>query len=161
MENLDEDGAKLFQTWIDFGVRVKELRKARDWTQADLAAKLRELGLDLHQSTIAKLEGATRPTAVHEVWALASVFGVAYSSLLTAPEESDRLLREFEDAMSRAEAARVEAEAAKGAVERATWQLHEAEREVRRLQDLLERRAAADLFNIDRIAEGIEGDHFA
>lgn len=58
------------------GARVRELRQARGWTQSDLAQRLTAVGEGMHQTTIAKLEGGSRPTTVSELASLASVFSV-------------------------------------------------------------------------------------
>lgn len=67
---------------VDFGRNVRNLRKARGWTQADLSEQFRAFGLEVHQTTIAKMENATRPTTLWELWVLVSVFGVTYDELL-------------------------------------------------------------------------------
>ena len=64
-----------------FGARVRELRQARGWTQEELAQLLTDAGYPMHQTTIAKLEGATRPTDVAEMVAIAAIFGVSIGAL--------------------------------------------------------------------------------
>lgn len=74
--------------WIrdELGQRVRQIRKGAGLTQADLAEKLRGYDVDVHQSTVAKMEAGVRPTVAHEVWALASALGVDYYDLLPPPE---------------------------------------------------------------------------
>lgn len=69
-------------TELRFGQRVRELRRARGWTQADLAQRLAAAGSPMHQSTVAKIESATRPTPVGEVANLAGIFGEPVAGLL-------------------------------------------------------------------------------
>lgn len=77
-----------------FGANVRAARKARLWSQTDLAQQLAHVGVYVHQTTVAKVENGTRPTSVAEVWALASVLGLGYDELLApVAAQSDRLLR--------------------------------------------------------------------
>ncbi|MCW2651571.1 MAG: hypothetical protein QOE41_4618 [Mycobacterium sp.] len=45
-----------------FGTTVKDLRRARGWTQEELAKRLTAAGYPMHQTTVAKMESGTRPT---------------------------------------------------------------------------------------------------
>lgn len=64
------------------GQRVKALRLVRGWTQAQLAEVLTEEGLSFSQGTVAKLEGAKRPTTITELVALARIFNQEPKDLL-------------------------------------------------------------------------------
>lgn len=64
------------------GRRVKAMRQIKGWTQAELADQLAAQGLSFSQATIAKLEGAKRPTTVAELSTLAKVFDQDPSDLL-------------------------------------------------------------------------------
>lgn len=64
-----------------FATTVRELRKARGWSQDELARRLSANGFAMHQTTVAKLEGGTRPTSVDEVAALAVLLGVPIGRL--------------------------------------------------------------------------------
>lgn len=68
-----------------FGERVKEWRQARNWKQEDLAEKLRELGFEMHQTTVAKLEKGSRPLRVAEASAIATIFGVPPLAVFLGP----------------------------------------------------------------------------
>jgi transcriptional regulator with XRE-family HTH domain len=69
-----------------FGGRVRTFRKARGWSQEELAQVLANFHkVVLHQTTVAKLESGTRPTNVPEIFALASALGVSYDELLPLP----------------------------------------------------------------------------
>lgn len=96
------------QVWRHLGIQVRTLRTRRSWTQSSLADLLRrDYGVDMHQTTLAKLEGGVRPTVAHEIWALARAFGVDYSDLLPplADEPGDvaRARRDFDEAKLRLE----------------------------------------------------------
>ncbi len=78
-----------------FGRTVRELRKARGWSQADLAQALRQRGHSMHQTMIAKTEIGTRPVRLNEAEDLAAVFGMGLTELLAWSEE-DRGWREVQ-----------------------------------------------------------------
>ncbi|HEY5224958.1 MAG TPA: helix-turn-helix transcriptional regulator [Microbacteriaceae bacterium] len=63
---------------------IRKQRIASDLSQADVAAKMTELGFSMDQSTIAKLESGKRPLRLAEMFALSSVFGLPEIALLTA-----------------------------------------------------------------------------
>ena len=64
-----------------FGRRVKALRVAKGWTQGQLAERMTVTGHSMHQTTIAKLENASRPTNVGEINAIATIFDVSMTAL--------------------------------------------------------------------------------
>jgi transcriptional regulator with XRE-family HTH domain len=57
-----------------FGDKVRQWRRARNWSQDDLASLLRRQGFDMHQTTVAKIERGTRPLRVAEAAAIANIF---------------------------------------------------------------------------------------
>ncbi len=59
-----------------FGDNVRHWRRERNWSQEDLADKLRSEGFDLHQTSVAKIERGTRPLRVAEAAAIATIFRV-------------------------------------------------------------------------------------
>lgn len=67
---------------VAVGARVRMLRELRGWSQAQLADRLRSMGFDMHQTTVAKLEGANRPIRVNELAALAVIFDSTVHELL-------------------------------------------------------------------------------
>lgn len=91
MENVEEvqsiarHGARMF------GARVKAFRAASGLTQEDLARLMTSAGYAVHQTTIAKLESAVRPTSVEEAYALAAVFRVPVHDLLVAEDDDEQL----------------------------------------------------------------------
>lgn len=79
---------------LRFSKRVRELRKSQGWTQSDLAKRMTAAGYPMHLTTIAKLEAATRPTPVEEAYALAAIFELPVTELLTSADDSDRVTLE-------------------------------------------------------------------
>lgn len=74
------------------GANVKALRKARGWTQQHLSDLLIEEGVNIRQTSLAKLEGGTKPTTASELLALATVLQVGYDELLPIPAIQLQLL---------------------------------------------------------------------
>jgi transcriptional regulator with XRE-family HTH domain len=76
--------------------RMREVRQVRGVSQAKLAQCLRRWGLDLHQSSIAKLETADhaerRPLRLSEALAIADVLGEDLRYMIQGPlgEEAER-----------------------------------------------------------------------
>jgi transcriptional regulator with XRE-family HTH domain len=66
---------------------VRELRQAKSWTQGELAKRLQAAGFKLHQSSVARMEVAERPTSVGEVAALARIFSVPIWSMFESPSD--------------------------------------------------------------------------
>lgn len=75
---------------IEFGRRVRELRKAAGLTQAELAERLGRWGKSYHQTTVAKLEGGGRPTTLEELMPLAVALGVSQREFFDDPSPTDR-----------------------------------------------------------------------
>jgi transcriptional regulator with XRE-family HTH domain len=73
---------------IDFGARVRGIRKARGLSQEDLAQALSDTGRSYHQTTVAKLESGTRPTSIEEVYVLAVLLDVPVSDLVVPDHET-------------------------------------------------------------------------
>lgn len=100
MENRETRFAKHWERM--FGVRVKDLRAARGWTQGELAKRMTSAGYPMHQTTVAKMESGSRPTNVGEVAALAAIFGVPIGSVFSADDEVDQMLLRMSEATSEA-----------------------------------------------------------
>lgn len=64
------------------GERVRELRRARGWSQDELARRMRSAGFSWLQSTVAKTEAADRPIRVDEAASLATILGVDIADLI-------------------------------------------------------------------------------
>ena len=57
-----------------FGEVVRRWRQDRNWSQDEVAEKLRHEGFEMHQTTVAKIERGARPLRVAEASALGAVF---------------------------------------------------------------------------------------
>lgn len=76
------------------GRKVADIRRARGWSQADLADRFGiEAGRSIDPTTITRLEQGRRPLPVHELIAMALVLGVDARDLLPVTSaEDDRVL---------------------------------------------------------------------
>lgn len=61
---------------------MRDLRKSRNWTQKDLAAKLEVTGLKTSEVTILRIEKDERLVTDFEVVKLAEIFGISTDELL-------------------------------------------------------------------------------
>lgn len=72
------------------GRRVRQERERRGWSQAELAERLKDHGVELHFTAIAKIEqrDSERPRAIrfNEAMALAEVFEMSVDRLLASPQ---------------------------------------------------------------------------
>jgi transcriptional regulator with XRE-family HTH domain len=76
----------LYEYWeTSFGDKVRQWRRARNWSQEDVADKLRMQGFDMHQTTVAKIERGTRPLRVAEAAAIAAIFRVPPLAVFLGP----------------------------------------------------------------------------
>jgi transcriptional regulator with XRE-family HTH domain len=73
-----------------FGDKVRQWRRARNWSQDDLVERLRDHGFEMHQTTVAKIERGTRPLRVAEAMALASILGVPPLAVFHGPGPEDQ-----------------------------------------------------------------------
>jgi transcriptional regulator with XRE-family HTH domain len=107
---------RLFEYWEkSFGNKVRQWRRARNWSQDDLAHRLRRHGFDMHQTTVAKIERGSRPLRVAEAAAIAFIFRVPPLAVFMGPppeklpwsmqelhetiEEAERVLAEMKEDM--------------------------------------------------------------
>lgn len=72
-----------------FGEVVRGWRQDRNWSQEDVAERLRHQGFEMHQTTVAKIERGARPLRVAEATALAEVFGMPIMAVfeLSLPQD--------------------------------------------------------------------------
>lgn len=68
-----------------FVQRMTEKRKARDWSQNEMAKQLAMAGLNWKQPTVARVEDGSRPLRFGEAMAIASFFGETIETM-SAPE---------------------------------------------------------------------------
>lgn len=70
--------------------RVKQLRRARGWTGAELGKRMSDLGVSWDRSIVANVEAGRRQSfSVTELLALAHVFDVAPVHFLVPPDAED------------------------------------------------------------------------
>src|SRR6266567_8315108 len=70
------------------GRALRLLRQARDWSQEEVAARMRAYGYDFHQTMIAKIEAAQRPLRVRELADFAALYGIEVHELIYPPAGS-------------------------------------------------------------------------
>lgn len=125
-----------------FGLRVRDERQQRGWTQGDLATRLASAGYGMHQTTIAKLENGTRPTTVEELFALATVFEMPAAELIRPIDERTAAFRQllaarraWDDADRRLRKLEAERAAVLKAQDHAKQLMGEADRRMKESQD--------------------------
>ncbi|OBJ18263.1 helix-turn-helix transcriptional regulator [Mycobacterium colombiense] len=97
-----------------FGEVVRGWRLDRNWSQEEVAEKLRYEGFEMHQTTVAKIERGARPLRVAEAAALGAVFDMPVMAVfeLSLPNDAPWWsrdsqpagLREKQDLLERARA---------------------------------------------------------
>jgi len=103
--NFMADG---FQWWEQrFGSKTREMRQARNWSQEDLASRLSEVGVEMHQTTVAKLERGARPLRVSEAVAIATAMGEPVLSVFygPGPEQEPMSIKMLRESLERTEEA--------------------------------------------------------
>lgn len=75
------------------GVTLRTLRMKRGLSQDQVADRMRVAGFSWQQTTVAKTEGGQRPIRVNEAVALARMFDVTVSYLLTPRREDEHQIR--------------------------------------------------------------------
>lgn len=73
-----------------FGEVVRRWRLDRNWSQEDVAERLRHQGFEMHQTTVAKIERGARPLRVAEAAALADVFEMPIMAVFELSQSDDR-----------------------------------------------------------------------
>ena len=72
-----------------FGEVVRGWRQDRNWSQEDVAERLRHEGFEMHQTTIAKIERGTRPLRVAEATAIAKIFKMPIMAVFELSQPGD------------------------------------------------------------------------
>lgn len=90
-------GGKVFRKNFEayetqFGVKLRDWRKARGWSQARVADELGYRGFEMHQTTVAKIENGTRPLRVAEAVAISDVMGMPALSVFYGPGPDDEAI---------------------------------------------------------------------
>jgi transcriptional regulator with XRE-family HTH domain len=97
---------RLYEHWeTAFGEKVRQWRRARNWSQEDLAERLRQQGFEMHQTTVAKIERGTRPLRVAEAAAIATIFRVPPLAVFLGPppEKTPWSLEKMHETLRRAQ----------------------------------------------------------
>ena len=63
------------------GLKLKEMREARGWSQRDLAKEFQLIGCDIDQNVITRTERGDRKVSDKEILAITVVFGVTTADL--------------------------------------------------------------------------------
>ena len=86
-------------------LRQRQWRRERNWSQEDVADKLRMQGFDMHQTTVAKIERGTRPLRVAEGAAIAAIFRVPPLAVFLGPPPTQmpRALNQLHDMIASAQ----------------------------------------------------------
>ena len=71
-----------------FRVRLREVRRLKNWTQADLAAALAGTGLDLGEPAITRMERGSRGVSLDEAIAISAVLGVSPLHMLVPLDDN-------------------------------------------------------------------------
>lgn len=91
----------------NFGDKVRQWRRERNWSQDELAQRLRRHGFDMHQTTVAKIERGSRPLRVAEAAAIATIFRVPPLAVFMGPppEKQPWSLQQMHETLAAAEQA--------------------------------------------------------
>lgn len=76
------------------GPQVRKLREERDWSPLALAEKLQAAGLDISQSSLARVEAGSAKVHDFELFYFARVFGVELRLLFPSVHQNDPELQE-------------------------------------------------------------------
>lgn len=91
----------LKQAALEFGRRVRRLRKEAGLTQKELADRIGQWGRSYHQTTVAKIESGTRPTSLDELIPLSVALGVSQRAFFEDPSPAERAERKVREAEQR------------------------------------------------------------
>ncbi len=63
------------------GLKMRDLRVERGWSQRDLVKKFQLIGFDCEQNFVARTETGKRNVTDSDIWAMSQVFGVSLERL--------------------------------------------------------------------------------
>jgi len=100
-----------------FATNMQALRRERGWSQADLAEKMREWGVEYaNQSTVSRIEQKVRPPRMIEALAVSEVFQMSIHAL-AQPVGLEFELQALRTVMEQARQAHARVEQARGEME--------------------------------------------
>ena len=96
MTQPDEPAAESTALTLEIlaGRQLRLLRQGRGWSQAEVAERMKAYGYSWNQSTVTRIESASRPTRLNELADLAALYEVPFIRLLRpdpAPDEGESL----------------------------------------------------------------------
>jgi len=119
-----------------FAAAVRSTREARGWSQTELLARLRRLGIEsLNQTALSRIENGTRPVRMIEAQALSRIFDKPVASMLNA-DSREAQLSKIADSHFEARTAYVAFKAAAENLARATRRM---ERDLDIMREVYER----------------------
>lgn len=71
-----------YQTDLQFGIHLQQLRNKNGWSQEMFAAKLQISGYDMSRSTLAKIESGMRHVYLKDLIAFQKALNVSYDELM-------------------------------------------------------------------------------
>lgn len=81
----DKTRATLLGLELSMCDKFRQLREERGWSQLEISEKLADMGIDMHQTTVAKMERGKRPLRVAEMYALGWIFGLPPGAVFWLP----------------------------------------------------------------------------
>jgi transcriptional regulator with XRE-family HTH domain len=120
-----------------FARRLRELRKEAGATQQQVADRVSSTGIQMHRSTITKIEAGDRAASVGEAYQLAAVLGVTIADLMPSGAGTSRDRDEHTEAQLRLKTLEYEAAERARTLDQAQLMHADAERRVARARDKL------------------------
>ena len=131
MNDADTD---LFALDRLFSENVREAREALQWSQGELARRMRDLGWsNFHQTTVSRIEKNERPVRLSEAKAIARTLNTPVSVLM-APSKRAVALQRFAETVAEARDSEVRVVAA---IQEYKWQRTLLDHELEEVQPLL------------------------
>lgn len=105
LESRESNRATMTRLEMVMIEKFRVLREERGWSQSELSDRLAEFGIDMHQTTIAKLEAGKRPLRVSEMFGLSHTFGMPPGAVfsMTIREENFGSLEALQQELARTE----------------------------------------------------------